>query len=267
MRVLFSIIFFNILFAFNESIVLMAQNDLSRCMVENAMSFVNVPYKSATLDASNEEILVCRNDGFDCVTLVEYVAALSMYQLKDKKSPSTFEQFLTQIRYRNGVIDGYGSRLHYFTEWIDQQQHLGWCHDITHEIGGIAYTKHINFMSKNKGKYPRLKGTKIESEIESAENHCNSLTRYYIPKVDLPHCEMEILNGDIIAITTTIDGLDIVHVGLAYKQGKKLHLLHASQKLGKVSISKVSLYEYLTSNPNQSGIVVIRPKRPILLSR
>ena len=46
------------------------------------------------------------------------------------------------------------------------------------------------------------------------------------------------MNGDIIAITTKMPGLDIAHVGIAeYKEGK-LHLLHASSTLGKSSCQR-----------------------------
>jgi hypothetical protein len=68
----------------------------------------------------------------------------------------------------------------------------------------------------------------------------------------------KIKNGDIIAITTKIKGLDISHTGFAVWKNKDLHLLHASQDAGKVVISRKNLSQYLLDNKNQSGIMVLR---------
>lgn len=58
----------------------------------------------------------------------------------------------------------------------------------------------------------------------------------YIPKTSLNVSseELDIKNGDIIAITTNIKGLDVVHTGFACWVDGKLHLLHASSVMKKV---------------------------------
>ena len=82
---------------------------------------------------------------------------------------------------------------------------------------------------------------------------------HWLPKSELPEAGLPwIMNGDIIAITTKMPGLDIAHVGIAeYKEGK-LHLLHASSTLGKVVVSDEPLNHMLNNNKSWTGIRVVR---------
>ena len=67
-----------------------------------------------------------------------------------------------------------------------------------------------------------------------------------------------IMDGDIIAITTKLPGLDIAHVGIAEYRNGKLHLLHASSTLGKVVVSDTPLSHMLNNNKSWTGIRVVR---------
>lgn len=64
------------------------------------------------------------------------------------------------------------------------------------------------------------------------------------------------MDGDIIAITTNLPGLDVAHVGIAEYINGKLHLLHASSTLGKVVVSEEPLSQMLRNNKSWSGIRV-----------
>ena len=86
------------------------------------------------------------------------------------------------------------------------------------------------------------------------------MIRYYIPKDKVKDIDLYITSGDIIAITTSIKGLDISHTGIAIRKENDIYLLHASEKEKKVIISELTLHQYLKSNATQSGILVLRPK-------
>ena len=83
----------------------------------------------------------------------------------------------------------------------------------------------------------------------------------YVPKEKLAADGFPwIKDGDIIAITTNIAGLDISHLGIAcYKKGK-LHLLHASSSAKKVILSRIPLQQMLNITNSWTGIRVIRMK-------
>ena len=70
------------------------------------------------------------------------------------------------------------------------------------------------------------------------------------------------MDGDIIAITTNLPGLDVAHVGMAEYINGTLHLLHASSTLGKVVVSEEPLSQMLRNNKSWSGIRVVRMSHP-----
>ncbi len=234
---------------------------LSALIVKNGLSLTGQPYVAGTLETVGPERLKYFSDKFDCVTYVEYTLAMALFeqQYSDPCSLS-FEQILTKMRYRNGIIAGYGSRNHYFTSWIDQQNRMGILDDITRELGGIPVSKKINFMSQNSVKYPKLKDKGALKAIKKSERLINGLERYFIPKQQLKQALNKIQSGDIIAITTTISGLDIVHTGIAVVECDSVFLLHASEKEKKVVRSALPLDEYLAGNKSQSGVVILRPR-------
>ena len=87
-------------------------------IISIAKQFLGEPYKSHSLEVGDEENLVVDLTGFDCLTFVETV--LSLYRANGDKD--NYVNFLSELRYRNGVINGYTSRLHYFSEWIKQAE-------------------------------------------------------------------------------------------------------------------------------------------------
>jgi len=235
------------------------KNTLAECIIENATSLKGLPYVAGSLEVNGQERLVWYNDRFDCVTFVEYVLALSIHHTSTNKSECSFEDILQQIRYRNGIIDGYGSRLHYFSEWILQNEMNGIVSNVTDKVSKIKYTKKINFMTSNSNKY---QGLSLKSELKKvmkAEERINLFQWNYIPKMKVNDISDHIESGDIIAITSDQKELDISHIGFALRIGNQIHLLHASETEGKVVISKKSLSEYIVEHSRQSGIMLIRP--------
>ncbi|MGB4960784.1 MAG: N-acetylmuramoyl-L-alanine amidase-like domain-containing protein [Saprospiraceae bacterium] len=231
---------------------------MSECIIENASHFIGTPYVAGTLDESSKESLVCRSDGFDCVTFVEYILALSMYQTKGKYAGLAIPDIIQKLRYRNGEIEGYGSRIHYFTEWILQTEKSDILQNITSSLSKTVYDKQINFMSQHVSKYPKLTEKKEVDKIKKSESLINSKISFYIPKENIKNISQFLQNGDIIAITTNIAGLDFVHTGFIIWIDKNPHLIHASSDGGQVMITHESLSDYLKNNKSPSGIVVLR---------
>jgi hypothetical protein len=95
-------------------------------------------------------------------------------------------------------------------------------------------------------------------EMMALERRLSGRLLHHIPKAALGESEDMIENGDLIAITTSIEGLDVIHVGLAVRLRKGLHLLHAAEVEKKVVISEVTLHQYLSKKKMMTGIVVGR---------
>ncbi len=227
-------------------------------IIEVGKTFIGTPYVAKTLEIGPKETLVINLQGLDCTTFVENVLALSLMLIHDKDDFNSYTYYLEKIRYRDGKLDGYGSRLHYFTEWISNNEQKGFIKNITNNIGGVEIDKNIDFMSTHRELYPFLKEDSNFTGIQQAEINIGKSGICFLPKSEIQKNESLIKSGDIIALTTSIKGLDVTHTGFAIrKKTGRIHLLHASSK-GQVVISKFPLTDYLQGIKKNTGIIVSR---------
>lgn len=230
-------------------------------ILDVAKDYLDIPYVSGTLESDGEERLIINEQEMDCTTFVELSVARWLTKYNDSL---TFEQQVEQMRYREGRAERYLSRLHYFTDWVEHNVQRGVWYELTPEKGSSLWhadTLTLNFMSEHPQSYPYLKAHvwAIDS-MRNIEQRYTHYPVYYIGKeyLDLAPDELPIRNGDILALVTTIDGLDVTHLGFAVWKGHTLHLMHASMKQGKVIIDEQSLHDYLKGRKSCPGVRVIR---------
>lgn len=233
---------------------------LNEIMVKVGESFIGTPYEAFALEKDSVEQLVINFSGLDCTTFIENVLALSRCIKKEKYSFEDFQNELQLIRYRDGVIHEYPSRLHYMSDWIYDNEQKGIVTNVTDDIGGEKTRFRFNFMSTHPQSYKHLKDNPgFVSEIQKQEMEITRRDHYYIPKSRVGYFENKINSGDIIFFTTSIEGLDVSHAGLAVKtEGGKTHILHAPNKNLKVQLTEKTLVDYLKSNKGMTGIIVVR---------
>ncbi|MBU2997608.1 DUF1460 domain-containing protein [Cellulophaga baltica] len=235
------------------------KDNINNTMVAVGKTFLDTPYIAKTLEIGNTESLVINLQGLDCTTYIENVLAFSLLTKKDTPTFDDFTDVLEKIRYKDGILNGYPSRLHYFSEWIANNQKKGLVTDITSDLGGHISTKEINFMSAHRNLYPFLKDNDTNlKQIQASENYLNDKEICILPKNEIKANEHLIKSGDIIALTTSIKGLDITHTGIATREEDgRIHLLHASTS-GSVKVTKKPLADYLKGIKNNTGIMVVR---------
>lgn len=234
-------------------------------------TFLGTDYVPRTLEVPGPERLVVNLEQLDCVTFVENALALAHLAATladDVLSDSTrfqqaFRGTLTRIRYRGGVLDGYGSRLHYFSEWIADNQALGLVQDVTAELGGIPDDEPVDFMSTHPDAYPQLSDPGALATVREAEARLSGSARHVIPKSEIRDREAGIRTGDIIAATSTVAGLDVAHTGIAVWKGGALHLMHAPLVGRSVELSPLPLADRIQGIRSQDGIMVARPVPPL----
>jgi hypothetical protein len=233
----------------------------NKIISEIGKSFISTPYEAHTLEISDEEELIVNLRQLDCTTFLETTFALSLCVKNEKTTFEDFQFFIKQIRYREGLIKSYPSRLHYFSDWIYDNQRKNLIKDVTKELGGKQVKFNVNFMSKNPHLYKHLKNNpdfvqlirQQEKEIAQREYH-------FIPENKILSIDDKIKEGDFIAITTNISGLDIGHVGIAVKgENGKTFFLHAPQVGSFVQITKETLADYIKKSKKHTGILVLRP--------
>ncbi len=232
--------------------------DFGETIVSVGKTFLGTPYVAKTLEVGEKESLVVNLRGLDCTTFVENVLVFSLLLKNGKDDFDSYAQFLEKVRYRDGKLDGYPSRLHYFSEWISDNEQKGLIVNITGDIGGKEIVKNVNFMSTHRELYPFLKSDANFEEIKASEIIINKEPMCVLAQDQIAENEHLIQSGDIIALATSIKGLDITHTGIATRESDgRIHLLHASTS-GQVVVSKLPLADYLKKIKNNTGIVVNR---------
>lgn len=229
-------------------------------IAEVGKSFIDTDYVAGTLDKNKSESLVINLTGLDCVTFVENCLVFARCVKQGKTTFDDYKAELKKIRYRDGVINGYSSRLHYFCDWIWDNESKGIVKNITADIGGVSYSKNIDFMSTHTNSYKQLADSAELEGIKASEDAINSRYYYYIPTKDISKSYDLMQTGDIIATTTSIGGLDVTHTGYVYKEAGGTYFMHASSKSKKVIISGEELQEYVAGDSKKTGIMVARPQ-------
>lgn len=230
-----------------------------------ARQFLNIPYVAHTLEVNSAEQLVVNTRQLDCTTLVETVTALTLCAHQGKRSWNDYLTTLRTLRYRKGKLDGYPSRLHYFSDWIADKTAMSIVKEIQSPNPPFSAVQHINvnYMSTHPDAYQALKAhPEWVSVIRQQEETLSGTTSRYIPKSALKRntkaLRQAVHDGDIIAITCNKKGLDIAHLGFAVWKKDGLHLLNASQIHKKVVQEPMTLYQYLQKHPSHTGIRIIR---------
>jgi len=237
---------------------------INEVIIEIGKSFTGTDYAAHTLEVNDEEKLVINLSALDCNTFVENVLAISRCIKQDKTFFENFKDELTLIRYKDGKIDQYPSRLHYFTDWIFNNEEKGIVKNITEEIGGEKLEMNLRFMSSHPEYYKHLK-TQPEyiPVIKKQEEEINKREHFFIPQEKIAKLEPQIESGDLLVFTSTINGLDVNHVGIAVRMDDdRIHVLHASNVGYKVQISELPLAEYVNKIEKDSGVIVTRVLEP-----
>ena len=241
----------------------MQKRDCGKLLLEAGKLFLGTPYVGGTLDREKQERLTIDIDGVDCSTFVEQALALALTAREGKCDFASFCRNLEKLRYRNGTCNGYDSRLHYFSWWAADNSRRG----IVRELTGKAFSQkamlNLSFMSCNPDKYMQLNGdSALTAAIDGYEKPFRNRAYTYIPKSSLSQGpkSLPVRDGDIIALVTTIKGLDVTHQGIAVWQAGKLHMLHASSKEKKVILDPITLHDYLAPRKSAPGIRVVRVK-------
>ena len=233
-----------------------------------------LPYVGKTLEVNPKEELAINLRELDCTTLVENVVALVITTRQGSTRFNDFCANLQRIRYRDGNLNGYASRNHYFSEWIQSNEQQGIIKEVTGDKSdrrGAYYpfidaqTIACTYMSSHPNLYPMLKDdAQALQQIKANERRINGKVVHYVPRRLLARSRNDlsaIQDGDILAIVTKKEGLDVSHLGIAvWGRDGRLHLLNASQIHKKVVLEPMTLAEYMQKHPTQLGVRVIRMK-------
>lgn len=193
----------------------------------------------------------------DCMTYVEHVLALSSCK---KPSYSEFLNRLIDIMFdANGQPLMNHMRSHFTSHWGDVLEKKGYVYNYArnHPMAKLRNVV-LNKVGKNRTYYvkDRFMISKKPQKV------------WYFPKKVVLEHKAGLKSGDIIALTTNKEGLDVTHMAFfIIRNGKRL-MRNASYTLNKVVDQDID--KYLNKRKSVTGIMVFRPilkaKKPISYS-
>lgn len=236
----------------------------SNLMLFFARKLCGVPYVGQTLEHNPTERLVVNVRQLDCTTYVETVLALAICSQNRRYTFDDYCRQLQHIRYADGKVS-YGTRLHYFSAWIESNMRAGIVKSVNSPSAVFSRMQKLNvyYMTQHVEQYPMLvQHAEYIPEIKRMEQHLTGQTHRFIPKQAITNTQTlrnVIHNGDIIVILTSKKGLDTSHIGIAVWHNDGLHMLNASSIHHKVVEEPMTLRKYMGQHPSQIGIRIVRP--------
>lgn len=233
-------------------------------------TFVGTTYTPGTLEAEGPERVVINLRELDCVTFIENLLALTRFIRHDgtallgdrPAAQARYASYLEDIRYRGGRLDGYPSRLHYFSEWLSDNATRGRLKLLARELNGVEDAEPLGFMSAHPTAYRQMAEPGVAEAVAAMERRLNAGPhRWFVPEHQIAAVAGRIQDGDLIAATSTLPGLDVAHTGIALWKHGKLHLLHAPLVGKSVELSALPLAERILELKAQDGIMVARVLR------
>lgn len=232
-----------------------------------ALQLKDTPYVAHTLELDPQrEFCIVNLTGLDCVTFFESALGFARMLKTGGGTPADLVRQVTLTRYRGGIIDGYPSRLHYTTDWVHDNVLKGVVTDLTPTLPGAApFTGQVGFMSGNPQHYRQLAhNPALVDAIRQQEAALNARPKSFIPMDALPAAEPHLRTGDIVGLTTTIDGIDISHTGLVIVSdtGTRQFMDASSQKdVMKVILRPGPMHQSIASRTT-TGAIFARPLEP-----
>ena len=242
---------------------------LGRAVARVGELALGAPYAANTLEAylveggsPDAEPLILHLSKFDCVSLVESALAAARTAAAPDAGWERFAREVERMRYRGGVRRGYPSRLHYFSEWMRDGERRGLLRDLGPDLGAVRDERPLRFMSAHRGSYAALRDDATFAAIVERERALDCCPRNLVPKARIPEVTARLETGDVLAFATSIEGLDVTHTGLAYRdRAGVMRVLHAPLSGGVVQVSPGTIADYVDGLRNSTGILTARPLR------
>jgi hypothetical protein len=225
-----------------------------------ARTFIGTPYAAGTLDRDSVETLTVNLDSLDCTTFVDNVLALAYTANERRASWQDFVYNLRRLRYRQGEVNGYASRLHYISDWIVDNVSRGNLKEVTAEHPEVRYSvKSLDYMTSHRNLYPALANDANYAAMRNVESGFSNHRYPYMKGSWTTEKKLAafIHSGDIICFTTATKGLDVTHLAIAAVENGVVRIIHCSSAAGKVVVDPLTLAEYIRRN-RVEGIRVVR---------
>ncbi|MFI5385423.1 MAG: N-acetylmuramoyl-L-alanine amidase-like domain-containing protein [Fimbriimonadales bacterium] len=226
------------------------------------MALQGTPYVGSTLELHDDREVCCINfAGLDCVTFYEIALGFCRMIRHGGSRHEDLVKEVTFTRYRGGRLDGYLSRLHYTSDWIDDNEKKGVVRNLTPNLlGATRMDKRLDFMSTHPQSYRQLRANPaLVPRMAALERQIGARKPWYVPNDKVAAIEPLLETGDIVGIATSAEGLDCSHTGLVYVDESQVRRFLNASSVKKQVILGERLSEYAVKYKKNLGIMIARP--------
>lgn len=223
-----------------------------------------IPYEEVVLPPGRETLHV-ELDRFECVSFIESSLALARCGWKNEPTASCFEREIIASRYRNGRMGDYASRLHYFVDWIYDNEGRGRVTNLTPGLGGEPTRKDFFFITSRAMAHAVVPGeelSRLTSEMSTVEKQLSGIPHLVLSRERAPQALDQLQDGDLVAFVRERAGMLVHHAGFVVRVSGKPRLLHASSFHHHVVLTPDDITSYLLRRPERRGVILVRPLPP-----
>jgi hypothetical protein len=199
------------------------------------------------------------------VSFIESTLAVARCGFRGEPTASCFEREIELSRYRGGIQRDYASRLHYFDEWIDDNEARHRVANLTKELGGEPFFRSYFYISSRvlpRTRLPASDLARLTREVSRTESRLSEAPHVVLSREAAARALAGLPDGDLVAFVRDRPGLLVHHAGFVYRDRGKPRLLHASSYHGRVVLTREELTRYLLRRPERQGVIVARPLAP-----
>ncbi|MEK7704292.1 MAG: N-acetylmuramoyl-L-alanine amidase-like domain-containing protein [Myxococcota bacterium] len=200
---------------------------------------------------------------FHCVSLVESSVAMARCLWQGHADASCFLGEIERLRYRDGHLVGFPSRLHYFSDWLENNAVRGNIELLTRALGGRPRRQPFFFMTEHEATYAQMVHPEVRAAVREGEVRLSNEDHVVLEREQLASVTPALQDGDIVAVVGDKPGILVSHTGLIAKGADGVaRLLHASSYHHQVLLTSADIAQYVLRRADRRGLMVARPKEP-----
>lgn len=215
-----------------------------------ASELVGVPYVPITKEDSVGDAQI-RLDGFDEMSFVNTVCAIAKLATSPGHSrPKDLGMVLDNLTFRKGVKDGFPMRMNYAADWILDNKSRGNVEELTADFSDLFKTKSLDYLTRHRGEFAALKDSATYEKLRMVEFGYRTFKIPHLKResTEWKNIQPELRDGDLIVLLTNEQDKDIFNIGFIKKRDDGFHLIHATDKNGKVVEELEPLGRYIKRN-------------------
>ena len=208
------------------------------------------------------ETLRINLDAFECVSFIESAIAVARCAFRGEPDELCFTEDLEASRYRGGALGDYASRLHYFVDWIGDNESRGRIENLTTSLGGTPVQRDFYLITRRelpKAVLEREALAGVTEDLLATERRLSSASHDVLRRKSAPEALRVLEDGDLVAFVRERPGLLVHHAGFVYWASGTPRLLHTSSYHQRVVITESDLTDYLLRRPERKGVIIARP--------